>query len=140
MIMDPFSITAGVAGLLSLSIQLTETLTEYTSSVKHAAEEAKDLYVQIIKLSKVLRDLDQFLKDQRSRGTDFDKTAVLYDTVVRCHGKLSSLDAIIQTFMQVRCGCGVLVCMGGCGSANCTVFVRLRKSSPNSGSVACCGH
>jgi hypothetical protein len=98
--MDPFSVTAGVAGLLSLILQLTERLTEYSSSVRHAATESHDLVVQLTALVTVLQRLQQWLGEQSRRGTTFDATSLLYTTTSNCHTKLSSLDKTVQQFMD----------------------------------------
>ena len=52
--MDPFSITAGIAGLLSLAIQVQQIVSKYTASVKHAAIESQELHTELRALVTVL--------------------------------------------------------------------------------------
>jgi len=98
--MDPSSVTAGIAMLLSLAIQVAEDLNEYSSSVKHAAEESKDLYVQITSLRSVLEQLEHFLEQQSEVTAKFTNTSVLYSTAINCHTKLNSLNTILSESLR----------------------------------------
>ncbi|KAF2734117.1 hypothetical protein EJ04DRAFT_603796, partial [Polyplosphaeria fusca] len=96
---DPLSVAAGVAGLLSLTIQLCDKLTEYTSSVKNAAEESSDLNVRLRALANVLDRLGRFLREQKDTAA-FEPTSVLYQTTQQCHEKLKSLETVVSSFMK----------------------------------------
>ena len=98
--MDPSSVTAGIAMLLSLAIQVAEDLNEYSSSVKHTAEESKDLYVQITSLRSVLEQLEHFLEQQSEVTAKFTNTSVLYSTAINCHTKLNSLNTILSESLR----------------------------------------
>ena len=62
--MDPLSITASVAGILSLSNEIVKYLYKFTSSVSNAQKEALELRETIDLLSSVL----QSCKDSSSAG------------------------------------------------------------------------
>jgi hypothetical protein len=51
--MDPFTISTGVAGFLSLSIELIGILNDYMTSVNSAPKEANDLLIEITALKLV---------------------------------------------------------------------------------------
>lgn len=97
--MDPFSVTAGIAGLLSLTVQLTQILSDYTSSVKNAVAESHDLMVELGALVTVLQQLERFLEGQAPTGR-FQDSSIIYATIKTCHGKLQSLVCVLQKFMD----------------------------------------
>lgn len=97
--MDPFSITAGVAGLLSLSMQLQQILSKYTKSVKHAAAESYELATELAVLHSVLKQLERFIEQQAHSGHHFDQSSVLYMTTKSCHRRLNSLQSNLDAFM-----------------------------------------
>jgi hypothetical protein len=67
---DPLSISASVAGLLSLTIELTKSLNNYISGVKSAPEDSKRLCTETEALSAVLEKLVKFLRDQDKEGDE----------------------------------------------------------------------
>jgi hypothetical protein len=61
--MDPLSISAGVAGFLSLAIEISKILTAYVGSVKSAPEEAQQLLQEVSALYNVSKQLAQVLRN-----------------------------------------------------------------------------
>jgi len=97
--MDPFSLTAGVAGLLSLTIQLTRTLSEYASSVKNAVSESHNLALELSSLVTTLRQLERFFKDHTDNGA-FCESSIIYSTMKKCHARLHSIELPLKKFMD----------------------------------------
>lgn len=60
--MDPLSLSAGVAGVLSLALEMTKILTVYVSDVESAPEEARGLLIEASALCSVLDQLVNFLQ------------------------------------------------------------------------------
>jgi hypothetical protein len=58
---DPFTLITGVAGLVSLAIQIMQITSDFASSVKDAADSVKDLNRELIALKTVLEQLESFL-------------------------------------------------------------------------------
>ncbi|KAI5810778.1 hypothetical protein BZA77DRAFT_360635 [Pyronema omphalodes] len=84
--MDPLSITAAVAGFLSLTGQIATTLKAYVDSVRSAPSEVKSLYLEVKALSQVLENFAQFVKD------DLHGDCVLFNAVESCGYQLKALD------------------------------------------------
>ncbi|KAF2003723.1 hypothetical protein P154DRAFT_561154 [Amniculicola lignicola CBS 123094] len=55
--MDPLSFSAGIAGLLSLTIEITKLTYEYISGVKEAPRAAQSLLTETTAIENILRDL-----------------------------------------------------------------------------------
>lgn len=84
--MDPLSISASVAGFLSLTIELKRIISTYVSDVKSAPQEACELSVEVSALSNVLETLDELLQSENLYETSFGRQFVLYSVVSACHG------------------------------------------------------
>lgn len=98
--MDPFSVTAGIAGLLSLSIQLHQLITNHIESVKIAPEEALALATKLTAVISVLQQLERFIEAQGGSG-HFTDTSIIYGTTKRCKDSLNSLDSTLSKFLSV---------------------------------------
>ncbi|KAF1956811.1 hypothetical protein CC80DRAFT_504610 [Byssothecium circinans] len=79
--MDPFSVTAGVAGLLSLAIQLATVSAKYGNNCVKG--QSYDFIFELNTLVDVLRRLQQFL-DFPDTSTIFNQVSVLTSTNTRC--------------------------------------------------------
>jgi hypothetical protein len=96
--MDPLSISAAVAGFLSLAMDISTILKDYISGVKSAPEDAQNLLVEVATLCKVLDDLVKFLRSDDLKGRKFEKTSVLLMAIETGQSRLEllygKLDAI----------------------------------------------
>jgi vacuolar-type H+-ATPase subunit I/STV1 len=98
--MDPLSLTASVVCLISFAIDVTKTVTEYISDVKHAPAESRELASELSALTKSLDSLSAFLTKQDEKSTSFKDTSVLYSTTQLCHGKLSAIHETLREFSK----------------------------------------
>lgn len=87
---DPFTLITGVAGLISLAIEVTKITNDFASSVKGASGQVQDLLNEIVPLKDVLQQFDNFLKTQDSLGP-FAETCALISTEQYCTVKLKQL-------------------------------------------------
>jgi hypothetical protein len=97
--MDPFSITAGVAGLLSLAIQVHNIVSNYTASAKHATTESQELHTELRALVSVLEQLERFIERQSHLGGKFADSSILYSTTTTCVARLEPLRMMLDDFM-----------------------------------------
>ncbi|KAF8541995.1 ankyrin repeat-containing domain protein [Trichophaea hybrida] len=89
--MDPFTVATGLAGFLSLTIEIKKILEEYISGVKSAPDNSRKLLTQIAALSHVLQQLVMFLRSEDAKGTSFDQTSVLCSVIAVCQGHVEQL-------------------------------------------------
>jgi hypothetical protein len=97
--MDPFSITAGIAGLLSLAIQVQQIISKYTASVKNVASESHELYTELKALVSVLEQLERFIERQSHTGGKFEDSSILYGTTSSCLVRLETLRSTLYEFI-----------------------------------------
>lgn len=94
--MDPLSITASVAGIAGLAIQIAPKLKSYFSDVKHAQEDVARYANEVYGLFEVCKQLHVFLK--ADAASSFETTgSVLSRTVVSCEDSLRKLAQILQS-------------------------------------------
>lgn len=98
--MDPFSVSTGLAGFLSLTIEITKVLKEYIGNVKSAKEDALTLSTELASLGFVLNQLVKFLRSNDSdlQGTCFDQTSVLHSVIAICKDKLEHVYKRLEKF------------------------------------------
>jgi hypothetical protein len=90
--MDGLSIAASVAGVVSLTLEVTQILHNYYSNVESAPKDIENLKREVEALSKVLEQLETFLNRGGVKGNSFDQTAsVLASTIKDCKNTLDNL-------------------------------------------------
>ncbi|KAL9038606.1 MAG: hypothetical protein Q9180_003033 [Flavoplaca navasiana] len=85
--MDPFSLSVGVASLLTLTAKTIRATRSYCQEAKHAKEAASELLTELDVLYFNLSQLDQLLKHDGS--SSFSNTSVLTTSTHGCRNKLS---------------------------------------------------
>jgi hypothetical protein len=89
--MDPFTISTGIAGFLSLTIEIGIAIGKYISNVKSAEKEAQDLLTEVQALQRVLEQLVSFLRGEEAKKISFDETAVLFSVIGSYQGNIQYL-------------------------------------------------
>lgn len=91
--MDPFSITVGIAGLLSLVAKTLSLTNDYVSRVKNAKDSVATLVTELETLRSNLSSLDTLLRSDTAgtHGLAFPQTSVLRSCTSACESKLKTL-------------------------------------------------
>jgi hypothetical protein len=89
--MDPFTLATGVAGILSLAMDITKVVKEYVDGVKDAPKSARSLHQEITALGHVLDQLVDFLRSENAKGNTFDKTSALCSMIAICQKIIEGL-------------------------------------------------
>lgn len=89
--MDPLSLAGSIAGLLSLTIELTQRIGDYVGSVKSYSKSIEELSEKLGTLEVVLKQLKDFLHTEEVKGKKFDKTSTLFIATVTYSKKLQSI-------------------------------------------------
>lgn len=89
--MDLFSVATGIAGLLSLSIELTKLIGSYINGVKHSSKSVEELLKKLGALSQVLGRFADFLKTENIKGGSFDQSSTLFFATNACKDRLQSI-------------------------------------------------
>jgi hypothetical protein len=103
--MDPLSLSASIAGLISLTIEVTKIISEYRSGFKNAPKEASELSTEVAALHHVLETVLEILINEYNNSDDitFDEKNILFSIVDACeehmntiHTKMAKLQAAIK--------------------------------------------
>ncbi|KAJ9149081.1 Zinc finger, ZZ-type [Pleurostoma richardsiae] len=100
--MDPLSLAASIAGFISLGIEITKIISDYTASVNHAEEESQELETELSALVGSLQALERFLKDHEDSTRPFRESAVLVNATLSCDSFLDHLKTTLGKFMEAR--------------------------------------
>ena len=93
---DPFTLATGIAGLISLSLEVTKTAHQYIQGVRNSSKDIEDFLQELAALTDVLRQLDVFLKKDETGKRSFDQTSVLVKTYKACHNSLEKTRSTLQ--------------------------------------------
>lgn len=89
--MDPFSLAAGIAGLVSLVGQTLKVVETYIHDARHGKEAAAELSKELNVLNFNLTRLDKFLRSGNEAIQSFEDTSVLISSTTACRNKLNLL-------------------------------------------------
>lgn len=94
-------LASGIAGLISLGLELTTITYKYINDVRDAPEESKQLHSELTALLKALEGLELFLKTQDTRQTPFTSTSALVASTNVCENDLKYLKSRLVKFEEV---------------------------------------
>jgi hypothetical protein len=86
---DPLSVSASVAGSLSLALEITKILSAYVSDVKSAPDDARTLLTEITALCHALDQLINLLRND-VKG-NFAPISALYVVIMACQEHIQDL-------------------------------------------------
>jgi hypothetical protein len=88
--MDPLGLSASVAGLLSLALEVTKILNGYIGGVVSAPQEALELNTEITALHHVLRSIIDVLRkeDIENETVTFDRQSIMCSVISACESHI----------------------------------------------------
>lgn len=89
--MDPFSLATGLAGLVSLSLELFSRTSKYATNAAGAPQEIKELRIELQALAEVLKQLEQLLRSDSADDIEFAPDSALFMAKQNCEERLSKL-------------------------------------------------
>ena len=99
--MDPLSIAAGVAGLINLTLQVTQSIASYGKAAKREAHDVEQLMQELESTLAVLRQLDSFVRSTETTNLTFHHASTLEIALSRCDKIVLSLQ---QRLRNLSCG------------------------------------
>ena len=88
---DPFALVTGVAGLISLGLEITILTRQYVHGAHNASKDVRELLQELSALDSVLRQLGQLLENDRIDKASFNRTSALFQTQGACEAKLKEM-------------------------------------------------
>lgn len=93
--MDPLSIAASLAGLVSLTSRVSRTIGSYCKSVKDARKDVQETAQELVSMYDVLHQLDGLLRSQQLK-TKIDSNSVLAKAIAVCGNNVERLSSKVQ--------------------------------------------
>ncbi|ETN37213.1 uncharacterized protein HMPREF1541_08203 [Cyphellophora europaea CBS 101466] len=89
---DPISVSSGIAGLVTLGIQVTGVVYQYINAVKDRGKNVKELHDELVLLGEVLSRLQYFLASNSAKAHDFDEPdSVLSKAISACKERMERI-------------------------------------------------
>lgn len=104
---DPFSIASGIAGFLSLAMEITKILVDYTANVKSAPSDVTKMLEEVDALVEVLEQLKDFLEDNSDTISEtikngFQENSALSTALKICKTEIEKLRRVLHKFKVRR--------------------------------------
>jgi hypothetical protein len=100
--MDPLTVAASIAGLLSLIVQVNPMRYKPVRILKNFVKDAQELSDGLDLLHHVLTRLETFLKEEALKRNAFKETSVLIDSVKGCTTKVLNIEARLKKIGSKR--------------------------------------
>lgn len=97
---EPLSITASVAGLIALGIQVTQTLLDFYTSCKHRDSDLVSTIEKLNILQVILKYLENYLLNRNSQDVDRTLVDTIESSIRNCHGLIDELQRESQKFRK----------------------------------------
>lgn len=98
--MDPLSLAASVAGLLSITVQVSGAIITYVKAVKDAPKSVQEISQELALTQVVLEKLDKFLRSQSLKHASFDPLSVLPTAIASCNSTVRDVLDNLQNAKQ----------------------------------------
>ncbi|KAL3488651.1 hypothetical protein BJX62DRAFT_253118 [Aspergillus germanicus] len=95
---DPLSLASGVAGLLSLGIQVTQSLIDFYSSFRDQTSDLAQIMQNLESLLTIFCTLDATLKTRQTRIDELDVLETIDNSMRRCNEAIKELQDECQKF------------------------------------------
>ncbi|KAJ6031800.1 NACHT nucleoside triphosphatase [Penicillium herquei] len=97
---DPLSIASGIAGLLSLGIQVTQSLVEFYTTYKNQDDDVAKLTQNLDNLQNVFRALDAAVEERRTQANTQDLLQEIEKAVLKCEEIIVELRGECDKFQK----------------------------------------
>ena len=94
--MDPLSMAAGVAGLVSLTLDVSTTIGSYCKSVKNARKDVQELAQELASMHSLLHQFGEFLRSQQLKTKSFESASVLATAIAVCRNNVRKISSKVQ--------------------------------------------
>ena len=89
--MDGVSVASGIAGLITLALQISGTIREYIAAAKNKSKDIEELQGELILLSENLNNLHEILEDEKLKGRSFNANSVLWTAIKDCRRRIERI-------------------------------------------------
>lgn len=89
--MDPVSLSSGIAGLLTLAIQVSSVIADFAIAVKEGPKDIQELHQELLLLGEVLSQLQDFLRSEKVKGRSFDSNSVMQSAISSCKARIERI-------------------------------------------------
>ena len=89
--MDGVSLASGIAGLITLALQVSSVIADFTIAVKEGPQNIKELHQKLLLLGEILSQLQDFLRSEKGKGRSFDSNSVMQSAISSCKARIERI-------------------------------------------------
>jgi hypothetical protein len=89
--MDGVSVASGIAGLVTLALQISGTIREYVVAAKNKSKDIEELQDELVLLSENLNNLHDIFEDEKLQGRSIDPDSVLWNAITDCRRRIERI-------------------------------------------------
>ena len=89
--------SASIAGLISLTLAVSRSVTSYCNSVRDARKDIHEIAQELASMHDILHQLDQLLRSQQLRIKFFDSSSALATAMSVCGDSLQKISSKVKT-------------------------------------------
>jgi Cdc6-like AAA superfamily ATPase len=89
--MDGVSVASGIAGLITLALQISGTIRDYVVAARNKAKDIEELQGELVLLSENLNSLRDILEDESLKDRSFDPDSVLWKAIQDCRKRIERI-------------------------------------------------
>ncbi len=89
--MDGVSLASGIAGLITLALQVSSVIAEFSIAVKEGPKNIEELKQELLLLGEILGQLQDFLRSEKLKGRSFDSNSVLQSAISSCKVRIERI-------------------------------------------------
>ena len=94
--MDPVSMAASVANLVSLTLDVSSTIGSYCKSVKNARKDIQEVAQELASMHNVLHQLDELLRSRQLKIKFFESNSVLATAITICGNNVKCISSKVE--------------------------------------------
>lgn len=91
------SIAASVAGLVTLTAQVSISIINYTRAVNDESKSINEITQELTLLQSVLEQLEKLIKGQPIKNASFDQSSVLATAIASCKASIQDISAKLNS-------------------------------------------
>ena len=94
--MDPLSLAASVAGLVSITIELSGAIHSYCKAVKDARKDVQEMAQELVVMGDLLHQLEEHIRSPHLKTKAFDQSSVLATALSLCGNSIERISTKVH--------------------------------------------
>src|SRR5437763_15229485 len=100
--MDPVSVSSGIAGLITLTIQVSSVIADFVIAVKEGPKDIQELHQELLLLGEEVGQLQDFSHSEKGRGRSLGSNSVMRSAISACKARIERIGHKLRRCTAVK--------------------------------------